>query len=267
MTASLRPINGGAQGTRILAMRRTGGSVHHVTMTYDGGQSGPGDASQGRERRRGALTSSGAGVRHHAGWPMAMLLGLILPLVVVGLFEVVLGASVLQTAIAVIRGFTDYGYGSSTGSHFLDEALGFLMPLPAFVLLGSTVVSFWVAALAVLRHGSVPRLVGVGIGSALLLDVLVIVPLVTICAPHTPRPVNSPPTPAIGPAQLALFGVVGRPLPGQSTRPVTVDRILGDDSVTYLQYHIADVPHDGQPLPVLFDDRGHRYAANVWPQV
>ena len=53
MTASLRPINGGAQGTRILAMRRTGGSVHHVTMTYDGGQSGPGDASQGRERRRG----------------------------------------------------------------------------------------------------------------------------------------------------------------------------------------------------------------------
>src|ERR671937_424762 len=109
-----------------------------------------------------------------------LLLGLILPLVVVGLFELVLGASVLQTAIAVIRGFTDYGYGSSTGSHFLDEALGFLMPLPAFVLLGSAVVSFWVAALAVLRHRSAPRLLGVGIGSDLLLDVLVIVPLVTV---------------------------------------------------------------------------------------
>jgi hypothetical protein len=207
------------------------------------------------------------GVRHHAGWPSALLLGLILPLVVVGLFELVLGASVLQTAIAVIRRFTDYGYGSSTGSHFLDEALGFLMPLPAFVLLGSAVVSFWVPALAVLRHRSAPRLIGVGIGSAVLLDVLVLVPLVTVCAPHAPRPVNSPPTPAIGPAQIALFGVVGRPLPGQSTRPVTVDRVLSDASVTYLQYHIADVLHDGQPLPVLVDDRGHRYAANVWPQV
>src|SRR5438045_8773519 len=113
MAASSRPINGGAQGTRILAMRRTGGSVHHVTMTYDRGQSGPGDASQGRERRRGALTSSGAGVRHHAGWPMAMLLGLILPLVVVGLFEVVLGVSVLHAAIACIRGFKAFGYGLS----------------------------------------------------------------------------------------------------------------------------------------------------------
>src|SRR3989440_1935521 len=141
------------------------------------------------------------------------------------------------------------------------------MLLPALVRLGSAVVSCWVAALAVLRHQSAPCLVGVAIGSAVLLDVLLLVPLVTICAPHTPRPVNSPPTPAIGPAQLALFGVVGRPLPGQSTRPVTVDRILGDDSVTYLQYHIADVPHDGQPLPVLFDDRGHRYEANDWPQV
>jgi hypothetical protein len=128
-------------------------------------------------------------------------------------------------------------------------------------------VSFWVAALAVVRHRSAPRLVGVGIGSAVLLDVLVLAPLVTICAPHTPRPVYGPPTPAIGPAQIALFGVAGRPLPGQSTRPVTIDRILGDDVVTYLQYHIADVPHDGQPLPVLFDDRGQRYAANVWPQV
>jgi hypothetical protein len=110
-------------------------------------------------------------------------------------------------------------------------------------------------------------LVGVGLGSAILLDVLILVPLVTVCAPHTPRPVNSPPTPAMGPAQIALFGVVGRPLPGQSTHPVMVDRVLGDNSVTYLQYHIADVPHDGQPLPVFVDDRGRRYAANVWPQV
>src|SRR5919199_2198629 len=119
------------------------GTPGGAMRTVDCGQSCSGDASQGREKHGGALTSSTAGVRHHAGWPSALLLGLILPLVVVGLFELVLGASVLQTAIAVIRRFTDYGYGSSTGSHFLDEALGFLMPLPASPLAAPSCSMSW----------------------------------------------------------------------------------------------------------------------------
>src|SRR4051812_19317375 len=86
-----------------------GGAVLYAVNAANSAIRGPGDASQGPERRRGALTSSAAGVTHRTGWPRSLLLGLLLPLVLVGLFELVLGASVLQTSIAVIRNFTDYG--------------------------------------------------------------------------------------------------------------------------------------------------------------
>lgn len=125
------------------------------------------------------------------------------------------------------------------------------------------VASLWVAVVT-LRGRRRRRWRGIGVGAAIvaLLDGVLFL-LVAATFPHGTTPTDA--VPALVPNARALFaaGLTGQPPPGQPQRPVAVDRVLVDTTATYVQYHIPDVPHDGRPLPALFDDHGRAYTGGA----
>jgi len=187
-------------------------------------------------------------------------------LVVVGTSGIALAAMLLETSVAVMIGHTDLLLVHPNNT--LDVILNWVKPLPGLAILCGSVTSLWVARAVIggrwtRRRGR--RVVAVGVAFAL--DAILILPLHTILAPGAPHPAYGKTAPVLDDARFIEDGTIGQPASNQPSRPVAVDRVLADGAATYVQYHIADVPHDGQPTPALVDDRGDLYAVDVVPAV
>lgn len=187
-------------------------------------------------------------------------------LAIIGAVGIALAIILLETSVAVIIGHTDILLVRPNDP--LGLVLNVAKPLPGLIILSAGVGSLWVAISGL--RGQLSRSDGRTIAAMALmiaLDAALALPLFTILSPSAPRPAYGEPTPALDPARFVAGGITGRRAPDQPSRPVTVDRVLVDGTATYVQYHIVDVPHDGQPTPGLTDDRGGRYAVAVAPQV
>jgi hypothetical protein len=142
----------------------------------------------------------------------------------------------------------------------------FLLPLaPGMTLLIGAVVSVGAANVVWRGRRQRWRYVGAGLAFVAAFNIAIILPILTTVSM------------LIGPSSLSLrplttvhrnlYVAASRPGPGAPTRPVTVERVLTDDTATYVEYRIPDEPRDGQPQPVLFDDHGRRYDVNMLPFV
>jgi len=188
-------------------------------------------------------------------------------LVVVGLGELMLFLSVVQTIVAA----NTHGGGFDAGLRLLPSGPGQpyfaqspetlvknLAPEAAIVI--CSVVSLW-AAYTVLRYHRRYhwRRTGVGVVGALAIDVAFLYALSYTFTPPAPRWSDTGAQLVPNAAALAAAGLVGRPARGQPTRPATVDGVYADTTATYVRYAVPDAPHDGQPNPTLYDDRGRSY--------
>jgi hypothetical protein len=142
----------------------------------------------------------------------------------------------------------------------------FLLPLaPGMTMLIGAVVSVGAASIVWRGRRQRWRYVGAGLALVATFDIAIMVPILTAVSM------------LIGPSSLSLrplttvhrnlYVAASRPGPGAPTQPVTVERVLTDDTATYVEYRIPDEPRDGQPQPVLFDDHGRRYDVSMVPSV
>jgi hypothetical protein len=140
----------------------------------------------------------------------------------------------------------------------------FLLPLaPGMTILIGAVVSMGAAIVVWRGRRQRWRHVGVGLALVAAFNIAIILPILTTVSMR------------IGPSSLSLrpltsvhhnrYVAASRPGPGAPTRPVTVERVLTDDTATYVEYRIPDEPRDGQPQPILFDDHGRRYDVSTVP--
>lgn len=191
------------------------------------------------------------------------LQGIALLLGVIGLAGVVLAVMIVDTSIAVIRNQTDL----VVRQNVVDIALNAFKPLPGVVILMGAIISLAVAAIVLGSRRSQWWVIGVGVAAVTAFDFMLVVPLFTGLGPAPFRPAYSTPAPALSMNQFVKNGAVGRPVRGQPVRPVTIDRVLAAQSATYVQYHIPDIARDGQPTPLIVDDRGRSYNVNVGPNI
>jgi hypothetical protein len=193
-------------------------------------------------------------------------------LALTGIAELALAIHGLGAALAATMHVTDIPvitlprHMQSPVARTLAGLLDFLLPIaPGMTLLIGAVVSMGAACIVWRGRRQRWRYVGAGLALVAAFNIAIMLPLLTTVSMRIgPSDLTLPPLPR---AQRPLSVAASRPGPGAPTRPVTVERVLTDETATYVEYRIPDEPRDGQPEPVLVDDHGRRYAVNELPFV
>lgn len=193
-------------------------------------------------------------------------------LTLVGVAELALAMNTLGTALAAVVHVTALPtislprHMQSPLTRLLAGLMDALLPIaPGLTLLIGAVVSLSMVALIWRGQRVSRRYAGAGIALVTAFNGVIWLNLVaTISTRIGPPPLT---TRLVSSAPGSLNVASSRPSPSAPIRPVMVDRVLTDDTATYVEYRILDEPRDGQPQPVLFDDHGRRYDVNIVPFV
>lgn len=187
---------------------------------------------------------------------------------IIGVGGVVVGGFVLQAGIYAATHNTDAV--TFRDNDVIAVALHDFMSIPGIAMLIVACLSLlgtYLLLTARYRWRLARPLVSCIVGSVVALDVALLGSSGTLLWPGPLTPMLTTPAPPLVASHYARYGTIGSPAPGTLTQPARVYRLFADGAATYLQYDIGDVAHDGQPTPVLIDDRGTVYTAHIVPEV
>lgn len=179
-------------------------------------------------------------------------------LFVAGISGIILSVEIFVESYYVITRSTDAVMLSGS----MDRIVTAIKPLPGLAILMLSLVSIITPLLRLHSRKHTTAMFCV-----FVFDLLLAVPLATILGPSSLRSAIPQRLPSLDATYFARDGIVGRPLAGQPTAPATVDYVFADGTGTYVQYHINNLPRDGQPFPIVIDDRGQSYEPVVQPEV